>query len=72
MSEDGAEIIAIDEHAAFCLVAAQTGNPLRHALVDGTTLEALTTRISELYDGATDRLAEDVDRLLAAYASASR
>lgn len=64
---DGAEIIAIDEHAAFCLVAAQTGSPLRHALVAGTTLEALTARIAELYCGAAERLTEDVDRLLAAY-----
>jgi len=61
------DVIPIDEHAALCLAADQSGNPLLQALVDGTTLANLLTAVERLYRDQPDRLADDVDRLLAAY-----
>jgi hypothetical protein len=61
------DVIPIDEHAALCLAADQSGNPLLEALVDGTSLAGLVTAVERLYCDQPDRLADDVDRLLAAY-----
>jgi hypothetical protein len=61
------DVIPIDEHAALCLAADQSGNPLLQALVDGTTLANLVSAVERLYCDQPERLAEDVDRLLAAY-----
>ena len=64
--DDGAEVIAIDEHAAICLAARDAGSPLWSALVAGTTLERLVAAVSEAYACCADRLATDVDDLLEA------
>ena len=61
----GGEVIALDEHAAWCLAARDSRNPLWHALIVGTTFEKLVTAVAEIYDSSTDHLARDVDRLLA-------
>lgn len=61
----GGQVIPLDEHAAWCLAARESGNPLWQALVEGTTFEKLVAAVSELYDSSADRLAADVDRLLA-------
>jgi hypothetical protein len=66
-ADAGAEVIAIDEHAALCLAANEVGSPLWSALVLGTTLEKLVTAVSELYATSADRLAADVDELFAAF-----
>jgi hypothetical protein len=65
--EQWADIIPIDEHAALCLAADESGSPLLEALVDGTTLERLEAAVQRLYLGRAERLAGDVDRLLDAY-----
>ena len=62
-----ADIIPIDEHAALCLAADESGSPLLEAIVDGTTLERLAAAVERLYAGCAERLAGDVDRLLDAY-----
>ena len=62
-----ADIIPIDEHAAQCLAADESGSPLLPAIIEGTTLEKLISAVSELYAGCSDRLAGDVDSLLAVY-----
>jgi hypothetical protein len=64
-ADGGGEVIALDEHAAWCLAARESRNPLWHALVVGTTFERLVDAVSELYDSSADSLAGDVDRLLA-------
>ena len=64
-ADAGGEVIALDEHAAWCLAARETRNPLWHALVVGTTFDSLVTAVSELYETSADHLAGDVDRLLA-------
>lgn len=61
----GGQVIALDEHAAWCLAARESRNPLWHALVVGTTFEKLVAAVAETYDSSTDQLAGDVDRLLA-------
>jgi hypothetical protein len=65
--EPWADIIPIDEHAALCLAADESGSPLLEALVDGTTLERLAAAVERRYADCSDRLADDVDRLLDAY-----
>jgi hypothetical protein len=60
----GGEVIALDEHAAWCLAARESRNPLWHALVVGTTFDKLIAAVSELYECSADQLAGDVDRLL--------
>lgn len=67
-ADDGAEVIAIDEHAALCLAANEVRSPLWRALVHGTTLEKLVAAVTETYEHSADRLAADVDELLAAFA----
>jgi coenzyme PQQ synthesis protein D (PqqD) len=67
-ADDGAEVIAIDEHAALCLAANEIQSPLWRALVDGTTLEQLVASVAELYATSADRLSADVDELLLAFA----
>jgi hypothetical protein len=67
-ANDGAEVIAIDEHAALCLAANEVQSPLWSALVNGTTLEKLFASIAELYATSVDQLATDVDTLLLAFA----
>ena len=67
-ADGGAEVIAIDEHAALCLAANEIQSPLWRALVDGTTLEKLVASVTELYEGSADRLPADVDELLLAFA----
>ncbi len=67
-ANDGAEVIAIDEHAALCLAANEVKSPLWSALVDGTTLEKLFDSIAGLYATSADQLATDVDELLHAFA----
>jgi hypothetical protein len=66
--DDGAEVIAIDEHAALCLAANEVRSPLWRALVEGTTLEKLVASIAEIYESSSDQLAADVDELFAAFA----
>jgi hypothetical protein len=66
-----ADIIPIDEHAALCLAADESGSPLLPALVEGTTLERLHAALEELYRRSPERLADDVDRLLAVDAAAT-
>ena len=63
----GGEVIAIDEHAALCLAAGECGSPLWRALVEGTTFEKLVAEVTELYATSSERLAADVDALLAAF-----
>jgi coenzyme PQQ synthesis protein D (PqqD) len=65
--DGGAEVIPIDEHAALCLAASECGSPLWRALVEGTTFEKLVAEVTELYASSSDRLAADVDALLAAF-----
>jgi hypothetical protein len=64
-ADAGGEVIALDEHAAWCLAARDSRNPLWHALIVGTTFEKLVSAVAEIYDSSTDHLARDVDRLLA-------
>jgi hypothetical protein len=66
------DVIPLDEHAALCLAADQSGNPLLAALVDATTLAKLVTAVERLYCDRPERLAGDVDRLLAAYGRSGR
>jgi hypothetical protein len=66
------DIIPIDEHAALCLAADRSGSLLLEALVDGTTLAELVTAVEMLYRDRPDRLAADVDELLAAYEQGNR
>jgi hypothetical protein len=66
-ADAGGEVIAIDEHAALCLAASECGSPLWGALVEGTTFEKLVAEVTELYETSSDRLAADVDALLAAF-----
>jgi hypothetical protein len=66
-ADAGGEVIAIDEHAALCLTANECGSPLWHALVAGTTFEKLVAEVTELYAASSERLATDVDVLLAAF-----
>jgi Coenzyme PQQ synthesis protein D (PqqD) len=66
-TDDGAEIIAIDEHAALCLAANEVRSPLWRALVDGTTLEKLVASVAEIYEGSSDQLEADVDELFLAF-----
>jgi hypothetical protein len=61
------DVVPIDEHAALCLAADLSGNPLLEALVGGTSLADLMTAVERLYCDRPDHLAPDVDRLLAAY-----
>jgi hypothetical protein len=70
MSSDGSvdaggQVIALDEHAAWCLAARDSRNPLWHALIAGTTFEKLVTAVAEIYGSSAEQLAGDVDRLLA-------
>jgi hypothetical protein len=65
--ERSADIIPIDEHAALCLAARESGSPLAPAVVNGTTLEKLLAAVEQLYSSVPERLAGDVDRLLEAY-----
>ena len=67
-ADEGAEVIAIDEHAALCLAANEVQSPLWRALVEGTTLEKLVASVAEIYENSSDRLAADVDELFAAFA----
>ena len=62
-----ADIIPIDEHAALCLAATESGSPLLPAIVNGTTLEKLLLAVEQLYSSVPERLSEDVDLLLDVY-----
>jgi hypothetical protein len=64
-ADEGGQVIALDEHAAWCLAARDSRNPLWHALIVGTTFEKLVAAVAEIYDSSADQLAGDVDRLLA-------
>jgi hypothetical protein len=66
--DEGAEVIAIDEHAALCLAANEVQSPLWRALVDGTTFEKLVASVSEIYANSCDQLAADIDELFVAFA----
>ena len=46
-ADAGGEVIALDEHAAWCLAARESRNPLWHALVVGTTFEKLVAAVTE-------------------------
>src|SRR6478735_597751 len=65
--ERSADIIPIDEHAALCLAATESGSPLLPAIVNGTTLEKLVASVEQLYGGWPERLSADVDQLLDVY-----
>ena len=65
------EVIPIDEYAALCLAADESGSPLLQALVDGTTLEKLCVAVERLYARWPERLVGDIDRLLDADTSRS-
>jgi hypothetical protein len=66
VSDEWGDVIPIDEHAALCLAAAESGSPLWQPLVAGTTFEKLVAAVGDAYAGAADALAADVDRLFAA------
>jgi hypothetical protein len=64
-ADAGGQVIALDEHAAWCLAARESRNPLWHALIVGTSFEKLVAAVAAIYDSSADQLAGDVDRLLA-------
>jgi hypothetical protein len=50
--------------ALILLPARHSPEPLRRALAEGTTIEALTEALVRHYGGACDRAAADIDEFL--------
>ncbi|MDA0168635.1 hypothetical protein OJ998_06015 [Solirubrobacter taibaiensis] len=66
-TQEPAEAVAVDEHAALCLAAYDEGSPLWQALIDGMTFDKLVTALITIYESMPERLAPDIDRLLLAF-----